>query len=290
MFIKRIIAAAVVAVVSSAVATAQPTASLTGVAGSTSGTFDWTLSFTPDSTPGTFFIDIPNDTPNKGVGGSLATEFKIEVPDGGFSNVMVNTNFMETINTVLIENPGNNPYTGTETTGWSTHDNVTSDLGLSGTPDALFLPLGSTFFNTGGAKTAVTFTTTSNTATFGGLIAQDNHNGNNMDDVYTIAAMNAMATGGLLFGDATNDGAVTGADLTAVTTEFGKTGPADGLLLGDATDDGAVTGADLTAVTTEFGKTLGSGAFTTAAATVPEPSAVVSLLCGLGAFTLLRRR
>lgn len=60
----------------------------------------------------------------------------------------------------------------------------------------------------------------------------------------------------LLFGDADNDGSVSGSDLLAVTNNFSSTGPADGLLLGDADDDGAVAGSDLLAVTNNFGSFL----------------------------------
>jgi len=60
----------------------------------------------------------------------------------------------------------------------------------------------------------------------------------------------------VLFGDADNDGAVSGSDLLAVTNNFGATGVANGLLVGDADDDGAVSGSDLLAVTNNFGATL----------------------------------
>lgn len=81
----------------------------------------------------------------------------------------------------------------------------------------------------------------------------------------------------VLFGDADNDGAVSGSDLLAVTNNFGNTGPADGFLLGDCDDDGAVTGADLLCVTNNFGNTLAG----VQSAPVPEPNSLVLLLvCG----------
>jgi len=62
----------------------------------------------------------------------------------------------------------------------------------------------------------------------------------------------------VLFGDADNNGVVSGSDLLAVTNNFGATGIANGLLLGDADDNGTVSGSDLLAVTNSFGSTLGS--------------------------------
>jgi len=85
----------------------------------------------------------------------------------------------------------------------------------------------------------------------------------------------------LLYGDANNDGQVTGADLIAVQQNFGDTSLADGLLVGDANDDGKVTGADLITVQQNFSATLVPGG-----AVVPEPATA-------GLFTLLlmgRRR
>ena len=61
------------------------------------------------------------------------------------------------------------------------------------------------------------------------------------------------APGFTLFGDANNDGLVTGLDLIAVQQNFGATGLSDGLLHGDANDDGLVTGLDLIVVQQNFG-------------------------------------
>jgi len=75
-----------------------------------------------------------------------------------------------------------------------------------------------------------------------------------------------------LWGDANNDGQVTGADLIAVQANFGGSGPADGLLFGDANDDGKVTGADLINVQQNFGNTFGP-----VSAEVPEPTSACLL-------------
>ena len=84
----------------------------------------------------------------------------------------------------------------------------------------------------------------------------------------------------LLYGDANNNGQVTGADLIAVQQNFGNTSLADGLLIGDANDDGKVTGADLITVQQNFGTTLVPGS-----AVVPEPATA-----GLFALLLIGRR
>lgn len=96
--------------------------------------------------------------------------------------------------------------------------------------------------------------------------------------------------GGVLFGDADNDGAVAGSDLLAVTNNFGNTGVANGLLLGDADDDGAVAGSDLLAVTNNFGSTLGSASLGGSQA-IPEPStAAIALIAGVAVSWFQRRK
>jgi|GEM_PF-2850552 len=93
----------------------------------------------------------------------------------------------------------------------------------------------------------------------------------------------------LLLGDANNDGAVTGADLSAVANAFGNVGPPnDGTLIGDANDDGAVTGADLSAVANNFGNVLPS--LSASIATVPEPSSALLVVSGLVLAIATRRR
>ena len=102
-------------------------------------------------------------------------------------------------------------------------------------------------------------------------------------------ASNLLSTGvleviaALLFGDASNDGQVTGLDLIAVQQNFGATGAADGLLPGDANDDGLVTGLDLITVQENFGSAMAA-----AASPVPEPTTLA--LVSLAAAGIFRRR
>ena len=102
------------------------------------------------------------------------------------------------------------------------------------------------------------------------------------DVIYNANSVVLEVINAILFGDANNDGQVTGADLIAVQQNFGNVGPPnDGTLLGDANDDGQVTGADLIAVQQNFGNVLGPGG-----ASVPEPA---SLVVGALWLTLVRR-
>jgi hypothetical protein len=273
MIIKRFFAAAALAVLIGTTASAAPTASLSGV--KSGSLYNWTLSFTPDTS-----LFAPN--PPQGTGGSLGVAFQIEVASGAITNPVVSTpNFQETISSTQIIGIGFDPYdTGDGiSTNIQTYTGVPSDL-ATGTVNALFVPLGSTYFTTGGPKTALTFTTAANSVRFGGIVAQ-------ASTEYTIAAQ--VKTIQNLLGDANNDLAVTGADLGAVTSNFGNVGTNDGSLLGDANDDGAVTGADLGAVTSNFGNVLAPGALS--ATTIPEPSSLVMalVLAGGVAFGVSRR-
>lgn len=248
-------------------ALADPTASVSGVVNG--GNVDWTVSFAPDAS---LF-----STTSQGTGGSIATEFSFEISGAelNLGSVAINGDFLETIGSTLIENPGNDPYAGAVSTGTQTYDGVASVLD-SGTVDAIFAPLGSTFFTSGGDKTALTFTTTgtTGTVTYGGLLAQ-------AGSLFTIATeVEVVDSAGPLFGDADNDNAVAGSDLLAVTNNFGSTGAADGFLLGDADDDGAVAGSDLLAVTNNFGSTQGAGGLESGA-NVPEPSSIILVISGL---------
>lgn len=91
-----------------------------------------------------------------------------------------------------------------------------------------------------------------------------------------------------LWGDANNDWAVTGADLSAVATNFGnvEAGPATGLFLGDANDDGAVNGMDLVAVATNFGNAITPPDTSSA----PDPNSIAILTCAGLCHCLGRRR
>jgi hypothetical protein len=76
-----------------------------------------------------------------------------------------------------------------------------------------------------------------------------------------------------VFGDANDDGLVTGADMLAVQQNFGRLGDAYGLTPGDANNDGRVSGRDVITIMENFGNTS-----TFAPVAVPEPSI---LLCAM---------
>lgn len=250
---------------------AQPTASLVGVdAGG--GMFDWTLSFTPDDS----LYD--NDPPN-GVGGSIAVEFSLETDSGMLvqDSFAVDANYMEDINGTPIINLGDDPYSGGPTEGTTDYTNVASALNLGVNVDAIFAPLGSTYFTSAGPFDALTFTTMSSSVTFGGLIAQDNNNGDNSDDIYTIDPVTVDVG---LIGDTNGDGKVDLQDLFNVQNNFGGSTPPD---LGDTDGDGDIDLQDLFNVQNNFGATTGAGVVQVQAASVPEP---MSSIIVMGAMAL----
>ena len=88
----------------------------------------------------------------------------------------------------------------------------------------------------------------------------------------------------VLFGDANNDGLVTGADIIAVQQNFAEIEPGfpTGTYVGDANDDGLVTGADIIAIQTNFGAVFDNAP--TPTAPIPEPATLLSLTLLLAAF------
>lgn len=259
-------------------AVAAPTAHLAGAPGS-NGTFNWTLSFAPDAS---FFEDNPDD--ELGSGGSLATEFLLEIApgNGGFTNPEPTTNFEEQIGGVNIINWGDDPYTGGISEGITSHAGVMSQLGQAGMFDAIFVPLGSTFFTSGGAKAALTFTTSVDTVTFGGLIAQGNNNELNTDDVYTIAPVTVTVIVEQSFADIVMDGVVDDLDLAAF---FGQWGDNPGSFA-DFNSDNRVDDLDLAAF---FGQWDPAGAVASSTS-VPEPSSIVMAGLSLTGLGLASRR
>ncbi len=102
----------------------------------------------------------------------------------------------------------------------------------------------------------------------------------NTSDLLVTGMLEVIAAS--LWGDANNDGLVSGADLIAVQQNFGSTGEANGLMIGDANGDGLVTGADLIAVQQNFAQIAVGIA-------VPEP-ATLGLLWVMVAAILHPRR
>jgi len=124
---------------------------------------DWTVSYLPDEAL------FANNPPN-GVGGSLAVEMAFEI-DGEIdyaTGIGLDPGFVEYLS------PGFNPYANDITDGVVEHDEVASVLGNGDPVDAFFAAVGSTYFTSGGAKPAITFSTIgpSGTVHWDGLIAQ----------------------------------------------------------------------------------------------------------------------
>lgn len=197
--IRQIGAAVAIVAITGVAALAQPTANLSGVA--TGGTFFWTLSFLPDVA---LFGDLVDDNPDQGLGGSLAIAFQIETAVGGLvqNSWAVVPGFQDNGDGMDILVPGTNPYVdGAITEDVTAYTNIASDLN-AGMVDAIFVPLGSSYFTSGGPKAALTFATTVDTVMAGGLVAQ-------AGTQYSIDAFTAV---GDLTGDFDADGDVDGLD------------------------------------------------------------------------------
>ncbi|MGI9428028.1 MAG: PEP-CTERM sorting domain-containing protein [Bythopirellula sp.] len=264
-------------------AVADPTAGVSGVVNG--GNIDWTVTFSPDAT-------LFSDNPPNGVGGSLAVEFSFEVDDGSLQagTIAVDGDFMETISGTVISNPGDDPYTGGISIGPQDYTGVASQLGQAGNYDAIFAPLGSTYFTTGGAKDALTFTTTgtSNTVTFGGIIAQD-------DTLFNIATDSVSVGGQMTLFDANVDLTVNNDDIPDFVTallninDWNALHPGlDELLYLDGDQNGVVNNDDIPS----FVAALLSPPFLTAGSSaVPEPCTMLLLgLAGVGLVAARRIR
>lgn len=258
-------------------AVADPSVTVTGV--ENGGNIDWTVFFAPDE--GLFA-----DNPPNGVGGSLAVEFAFEVADTTLQagTLDVNEDFMETINSVVITNPGNDPYAGDIVEGAQTYAGVSSVLD-TGTVDAIFAPLGSTYFTSGGDKEALSFTTTGTdgSVTFGGLIAQ-------AGTLFDIDTDTVPVGPGFNPGDFSGDGAVDQSDLSLLLANWGATVPPspDGWDGAQPSPD-LVDQDELSALLANWG--VGVGSLAASGGQVPEPSTVITaVLCCVGLGLYSRRR
>ena len=100
------------------------------------------------------------------------------------------------------------------------------------------------------------------------------------DGVFVEPVTCSIPEGGIP-GDLDGDGTVAFADFLALSTNFGQTDqPYEN---GDIDCDGTIAFADFLTMSSNFGQTA-------AAASVPEPSSVLMLLCGLAGLTVRRRR
>lgn len=262
---------------------AQPTASLSGV--QNGAQYDWTLSFTPDDS---LFFDYGT---GEGTGDALGISFQLETAEGGLvaSSFAVEPNFLQTLDSVDIVGVGFDPYNGgNPTEGVTEYTSVASVLD-TGTKDALFVPLGSDFFTAAGDYAALTFSTTTDTVWFGGDIAQDNNNGVNTDDIYTIAADSVTIGSPGLPGDLNGDGFVGAGDLGLVLNNWGANAtpvPAGWIGIPQPTAPN-IGSDDLGSVLTAWGNGVAPAAIGTAA--VPEPASVAMVLFGIAAGVLYKK-
>ncbi len=258
-------------------AQAAPTLS---VAGSADGANTlWTVSITPDAAL------LP---------GSMAVELSFEFPTTqGFVGFAVDGNWNENINGTVIENPGQNPYTGGVTDFVESHPNVASQLGGAGNVNAIFASLGSTLYPTGTTtpQTVLTFTTagTSGTVNWGGFIAQDPGPNAPFFDVSGTATFPDSPI--FIPGDFNGSGQVEAGDLNLVLDNWGQvTPPIPAMWTGDQ-PNGLIEAGELNAVLDNWGN-VASGALTVSASVVPEPASIASLLgfAGLGVLMLRNRK
>ena len=210
-------------------------------------------------------------TPN--TASAAAVEIGFQFSGGSIVQLVPNTNVFEDLN------PGQNPFTGTATTGVSIHNN-------GGTANAAFAALGGVVPDVTKTLVLTVLTSVPGTLTLGG----QNHN-----NFFTGARVwqGSAPTNGLtasltvtgIEADFTGDGIVDGADLLRWQRNAGST-----LLvlpsMGDANADGAVDGADLSIWEGQFGATAAS---TPAVGALPEPGTFVELAIGV-LIALFRRR
>jgi hypothetical protein len=245
------------------------------VAGAVNGAnVDWTVSFTPDPTL------------LAGGEGALAVELALEFSEMLVADsIEIDADWMETINGVLIENPGDNPYAGAVTDGVLDYTNVASQLGGAGNINAIFAALGSTKFMSAGEQLALSFSTvgTTGTVTYGGFIAQD-ENG----DFFNVSGSETVVDGPL--GDTDGNGTIDLSDLFNVQNNFGLASPP---AVGDTDGNGTIDLQDLFNVQNNFGlgPNDGAGALSVSASAVPEPATLALLsLCGIGGLAVARIR
>lgn len=182
-------------------------------------------------------------------GNSVATELGFSIT--GASVVGTTTN--STAGAFDEDNPGNNPFSGTQTSG----------VVIAGSGTDIFASLGSGALT--GSTLAFSFEVDAMIAlvdvlgdfTGNGRIAEDGVN----NDIYT-------GTFGIN-GDFDVNGAVTGADFSVFGAAFGGPGP-----VGDFDGNGSVTGADFSVFGANFGKAIPASA---TAAAVPEPTSLIML-------------
>jgi len=270
-----------------------------------SGNWQFSVSVTPDAS---YYADAPSDSPDKGAGGGLATNFGLEVTDEhgstntAISNVNISyadlsagetyENFPASSNN-LVENPGNSPFGG-----------LGDGDGVNAAGHQLDSFIGTIFFNLPGNKELYQFSagrpatdsnfggTTINVDIQGGLfggtvyrLAQGDQN--NVSGIAVGGAANFdISAAGIEFtfavtpGDADFDGTVDGTDFLIWQRNAGSSGDWSN---GDFDGNGDVNGDDLTILEANF------GTGTLAATIVPEPTTCTLALAAL-CLAMSRRR
>lgn len=261
----------------SAPAAAAPSLSVTDIGLNGSGNTEWSVTVSPD--PNLFEFQS-----GQGVGGSLAVELGFDIFGSDLLSATVNATDWP------INNPGNNPFTAAVTTG------AVIDLAA----DTLFASLLSDFFTSGAAVEVLVIETMGSgptTVSWGGHTVLPGLPNEYIGSRIAQAGLNFDGYQGSV-GDFVGDfdeadfdenGVVDNAD--EALWEIGY-GTASGAVHGDgdANSDFVVDGRDFLIWQRQFGFTLSPVIGSASTSPVPEPTAWMLWLVGIGFVGGMRRR
>ncbi len=260
----------------SAPAAADPSLSVTDIGLNESGNTEWSVTVSPD--PSLFD---PNDIHPDPDGGSLAVELAFDIFGSDLLSATVNATDWP------IDNPGNNPFTGTVTTG------AVIDLAA----DTLFASLLSEFFTSGAAVEVLVIETMGSgptTVSWGGHTLLPGLPNEYIGSRIAQAGLNFdgyQGSVGDFFDEAdfNEDGVVDNDD--EALWEIGY-GTASGAVHGDgdADSDFDVDGIDFLIWQRRFGFPFSPVIGSASTSPVPEPTAWMLWLVGIGFVGGMRRR